>query len=50
MVTAETDRYNVVQAEHAGVNDYIVKPFTPDVLQGKNDKNYEYKYVERRLA
>ena len=38
LVTAEAEKENVVQAAQAGVNDYIVKPFTADVLQKKNDR------------
>lgn len=32
MVTTETERNRVVEAIKAGVNNYVVKPFTPDVL------------------
>jgi two-component system, chemotaxis family, chemotaxis protein CheY len=35
MVTAESKRENVIVAVQAGVSDYVVKPFTPDVLRGK---------------
>lgn len=35
LVTAEAEKENVVQAAQAGVNDYIVKPFTADVMQSK---------------
>lgn len=38
LVTAEAEKENVVQAAQAGVNDYIVKPFTADVLQKKIDR------------
>jgi len=38
IVTAEAEKENVVQAAQAGVNDYIVKPFTADVLQKKIDR------------
>ncbi len=37
LVTAEAEKENVVQAAQAGVNDYVVKPFTADVLQQKID-------------
>ena len=33
MVTAEAQKENVVQAVHAGVSNYIVKPFTTEALQ-----------------
>lgn len=33
MVTTEAEKGRVVEAIKAGVNNYVVKPFTPDVLQ-----------------
>ena len=38
MVTAEAKKENVVEAVKAGVNNYIVKPFTAEVLQDKISK------------
>ncbi len=38
MVTAEADKANVIQAAQAGVNDYVVKPFTAEVLKAKIEK------------
>jgi two-component system, chemotaxis family, chemotaxis protein CheY len=38
MVTAESKQENVVEAIKSGVSNYIVKPFTADVLKGKIDK------------
>lgn len=38
MVTAEAAQDNVVQAVQAGVNNYIVKPFTAATLKEKIDK------------
>ena len=35
MVTAENKSQNVIEAKRAGVNSYIVKPFTADVLKAK---------------
>ena len=32
MVTTESEKSRVVEAIKAGVNNYVVKPFTPDVL------------------
>ena len=32
MVTTEAEKARVVEAIKAGVNNYVVKPFTPDVL------------------
>lgn len=38
MVTAEAKKENVVEAVQAGVNNYVVKPFTPEVLEEKLKK------------
>jgi len=35
MITTEGGKSSVIQALKAGVNNYIVKPFTPQVLQEK---------------
>ncbi len=41
MVTAESLKENVVEAVKAGVSNYIVKPFTAEVLGEKIDKILE---------
>ena len=33
MVTTEAEKSSVVEAIKAGVNNYLVKPFTPDLLE-----------------
>ena len=38
MVTAEAEKDKVVSAIQAGVNNYIVKPFTGEVLKEKMDR------------
>ncbi|PCI08087.1 MAG: response regulator [Gammaproteobacteria bacterium] len=38
MVTAEAKREQIMQAAEAGVNGYVVKPFTADTLKEKVDK------------
>jgi two-component system chemotaxis response regulator CheY len=38
MVTAEGQKENVVEAVQAGVNSYIIKPFTPEILKDKIEK------------
>jgi two-component system, chemotaxis family, chemotaxis protein CheY len=35
MLTAESQKENVLEAARAGVSNYIVKPFTPDQLEDK---------------
>ena len=41
MVTAEAKRDQIVEAAQAGVNGYVVKPFTAAVLKEKIDKVFE---------
>ena len=41
MVTAESKRDQIVEAAQAGVNGYIVKPFTAQTLKEKIDKIWE---------
>lgn len=41
MVTAESKRDQIVEAAQAGVNGYIVKPFTATTLKEKIDKIFE---------
>ena len=41
MVTAEQKREQIVEAAEAGVNGYIVKPFTAQTLKEKLDKIFE---------
>lgn len=35
MVTAESKKENVIAAKEAGVSNYVVKPFTADILKQK---------------
>jgi len=35
MVTTEAEKSKVVQTIQAGINDYLIKPFTPDALSAK---------------
>ena len=41
MVTAEAKREQIIEAAQAGVNGYIVKPFTAGTLKEKLDKVFE---------
>jgi len=41
MVTAESKREQIIEAAQAGVNGYIVKPFTAITLREKLDKIFE---------
>jgi two-component system, chemotaxis family, chemotaxis protein CheY len=41
MVTAEAKREQILKAAEAGVNGYIVKPFTPDTLREKMKKIFD---------
>jgi two-component system chemotaxis response regulator CheY len=41
LVTAEAKRDQIVEAAQAGVNGYVVKPFTANTLKEKIDKIFE---------
>ncbi|MBN1765139.1 MAG: response regulator [Sedimentisphaerales bacterium] len=38
MVTTEAEKPRIIEAIKAGVNNYVVKPFTPDTLKDKIDE------------
>ena len=41
MVTAEANREHIVEAAKAGVNGYVVKPFTTQILKKKIDMIFD---------
>lgn len=41
MVTAEAEKEKVIEAIKAGVNNYIIKPFTAEILKEKMEKIFE---------
>jgi two-component system chemotaxis response regulator CheY len=41
MVTAEAKREQIIEAAQAGVNGYVVKPFTAQALKEKIEKIFE---------
>lgn len=41
MVSAEATREQIIEAVRAGVNGYVVKPFTPQILRAKIGKLFE---------
>ena len=41
MVTAEAQKENIVEAVQAGVSNYIVKPFTAEIMQEKMAKIFK---------
>jgi two-component system chemotaxis response regulator CheY len=41
MVTAEAKREQIIEAAQAGVNGYVVKPFTAQALKDKIEKIFE---------
>jgi two-component system chemotaxis response regulator CheY len=50
MVTAESKRDQIVEAAQAGVNGYIVKPFTAVTLKEKIEKIFERIVAEQKPA
>ena len=48
MVTAEAKREQIVRAAGAGVNGYVVKPFTSETLKVKIEKIFERIYSEKK--
>ena len=38
LVSAEAEKENIIQAVQAGANEYVVKPFTADILEKKINK------------
>ena len=41
MVTAESEKEKVIEAIKSGVNNYIIKPFTAEILKEKMEKIFE---------
>ncbi|OEU71927.1 MAG: histidine kinase [Desulfuromonadales bacterium C00003093] len=41
MVTAEAQKNNIIEAVQAGVNNYVVKPFTAETISGKLKKVFD---------
>ena len=41
MVTTEAEKPRIIEAIKSGVNNYLVKPFTPDALQAKIDETLQ---------
>ncbi len=41
MVTAESEKEKVIEAIKTGVNNYIIKPFTAEILKEKMEKIFE---------
>jgi len=41
MVTTEAEKSRVVEALKAGVNNYVIKPFTPQLLNAKIEQTLE---------
>jgi len=46
MVTTRSVKEDILQAAQAGVNNYVVKPFTPQVLKEKIDPEKTKDYIK----
>jgi len=49
MVTAEAEKEKVITAIQAGVNNYVVKPFTGEILKEKLDKIFDRIAAEQKV-
>lgn len=50
MLTAEAEKQNIVEAMQAGVDNYIIKPFTIDQMKGKLIQTYDKLYKPKAPA
>lgn len=41
MLTAEAEKHQVIEALKAGVTNYCIKPFTPDIFKTKLEETYK---------
>ncbi len=41
MVTAEAQQQNIIEAVRSGASNYVVKPFSAEVMQEKIDKIFK---------
>ena len=49
MVTAEAEKDKVITAIQAGVNNYVVKPFTGEILKERLDKIFDKIATEQKV-
>ena len=49
MVTAEAEQEKVITAIQAGVNNYVVKPFTGEILKEKLDRIFDKIAAEQKV-
>jgi len=49
MVTAEAEKEKVITAIQAGVNNYVVKPFTGEILKEKLNKIFDRRAAEQKV-
>lgn len=50
LVTAEAEQQQIVQALTAGVNGYVVKPFSPDILKARLEAVYQKLNAPKKSA
>ncbi len=50
LLTAETEKKNVMEALQAGVDSYLIKPFTVDQLRSKLNQTYMRLHPEKKSA
>lgn len=50
LVTAESEQAQIVEAVKAGVSEYVVKPFSAQILKAKIEKVYQKHIVEKKAV
>ncbi|MBP9708373.1 MAG: chemotaxis response regulator CheY [Oligoflexales bacterium] len=50
MVTAEAEKENIIEAVKSGVSNYVVKPFTGQILKEKLDKVFQAEAIKAAKA
>ncbi|MGZ3690636.1 MAG: response regulator [Pseudobdellovibrio sp.] len=50
LVTAESEQAQIIEAVKAGVSEYVVKPFSAQILKSKIEKVYQKNIVEKKAV
>lgn len=50
LITAEGEQRQVLEAVKAGVNDYLIKPFSPQKIKEKMERIYNKVHLEKKVG